>query len=637
MKNHRATAVFGITAMLAPALARAQSYSFQILANFDSSSGENPLAGLTADRQGNFFGVTQFGGHHNDGTIFELPVGGNTPIPLASFNGVNGANPNGAVVVDAHGNVFGTAPQGGANNVGTAFELAAGSNTITVLAAFNGANGAFPQGGLITDGQGNLFGTTQNGGSPGQGNIVELPAGSNTINSLTTFASGTGPRIPEAGLLEDSHGNLFGTGQVGGANNDGAIFELPAGSNTPLVLANFNGANGAFPQAELISDGHGNLFGTTTGGGPGGAELGAGLVFELASGSNTLTTVALFNSATGSNPFGNLYEDSHGNLFGTTNLNGANGDGTVFEMPAGSSTPVVLMNFNGSNGEFPEAGLIADGQGDLFGITPGGGASNQGAIFELSPTPTWISAASTEFSWDGRDGALVATGAVTISGSPGSKLVALAIGSGGSITIATGVGQVNATTLTEVPHGTLDIQNNRVVIHYLGGSSGSPALQVIPELAQGQASGWTGPGGIVSTTAAHTPGYAVGFQDDGSGQITLAYALYGDINLDGVVNGTDFGVLAANFGRTVTGGWEDGDLNYGGTVNGSDFALLAENFGKSANGAAISVPASEWAALDAFAAAHGLLADVPEPTTAASLVLTGCLMLRRRRVRRGGD
>jgi uncharacterized repeat protein (TIGR03803 family) len=109
-------------------------------------------------------------------------------------------------------------------------------------------------------------------------------------------------------------------------------------------------------------------------------------VFELPAGASTIVALANFTGPNGNAPLGNLIADSHGNLFGTTNIGGAHGDGTVFELPAGSSTPITLVDFDGSNGEFPEAGLIADSHGNLFGTTPGGGANNSGDIFELART-----------------------------------------------------------------------------------------------------------------------------------------------------------------------------------------------------------------------------------------------------------
>ncbi len=259
---------------------------------------------------------------------------------------------------------------------------AAADYSLTTLASFNGANGAGPWASLVRDPRGNLFGTTQSGGANGDGTVFELAAGSGTITTLASFngANGAGP---SAGVVRDPQGNLFGTTGFGGAKNDGTVFELAAGSGTITTLASFNGANGAFPQAGLVRDPQGNLFGTTAVGG----ASNQGTVFELAAGSGTITTLASFNIANGAYPTGGLVRDPRGNLFGTTESGGANGLGTVFELAAGSGTITTLATFDGANGAAPLAGLVRDPQGNLFGTTfGGGGASNQGTVFELSPS-----------------------------------------------------------------------------------------------------------------------------------------------------------------------------------------------------------------------------------------------------------
>jgi hypothetical protein len=186
--------------------------------------------------------------------------------------------------------------------------------------------------------------------------------------------------------------------------------------------------------------------------------------------------------------------------------------------------------------------------------------------------------------------------------------------------------------------GIVNVQNNKLLIDW-GKVIGStdPVGAIRGELTSGYAGGaWNG-AGINSSVAAVTRGYSVGYADGadsvvaglGSGQIEVMYTLAGDANLDGVVNGTDFAILAGNFGKSV-GAWDEGDFNYEGIVNGSDFAELAANFGKATSGAAIALPASEWAALDAFAAQHGLLADVPEPGGAVVAGMLAVGVLRRR-------
>ena len=134
--------------------------------------------------------------------------------------------------------------------MGTVFELAAGSGTITTLASFNGANGSrlFRLVAVVRDAQGNLFGTTQFGGANDRGTVFELAAGSSIITTLASF-NGANGAAPAAGLIRDAQGNLFGTTFVGGAYDRGTVFELAAGSSTITTLASFNGANGADPRS----------------------------------------------------------------------------------------------------------------------------------------------------------------------------------------------------------------------------------------------------------------------------------------------------------------------------------------------------------------------------------------------------
>ena len=368
--------------------AGAGSYTLTTLASLNGGNEAGTSAGLVRDAQGDLFGTANGGGGpaFPSGTVFELAAGSSTITALASFNGANGANPAAGLVRDAQGDLFGTTAHGGAFDRGTVFELAAGSSTITALASFSGANGANPISGLVRDAQGDLFGTTNRGGTNGAGTVFELAAGSSTITALASFNGANGAN-PAAGLVRDAQGNLFGTTNGGGStgSNNGTVFELAAGSSTITTLASFSGANGANPQADLLRDARGNLFGTTANGG----AFNAGTVFELAAGSSTITTLASFNVDNGNEPVAGLVRDAQGDLFGTTNLGGAFIRGTVFELAAGSSTITTLasFNFSGSNGSNPQAGLLLDAQGDLFGTTNGGGASNEGTVFELSPVP----------------------------------------------------------------------------------------------------------------------------------------------------------------------------------------------------------------------------------------------------------
>jgi uncharacterized repeat protein (TIGR03803 family) len=262
------------------------------LASFNGANGQGPLfSGLISDAAGDLFGTTEFGGAYGYGTVFEIAKTStgysSTPTTLVSFNGANGSSPWSGLIIDAAGDLFGTTEGHGAGTAGTVFEIAKTStgynSTPITLVSFNGANGANPSGALISDAAGDLFGTTSAGGAIGYGTVFEIPKTSTGYGTPITLASfnNTNGAQPIGGLISDAAGDLFGTTFHGGAYGDGTVFEIPktsTGYGTLTTLLSFNGANGANPQAVgLISDAAGDLFGTTEFGG----ANGYGTVFEL--------------------------------------------------------------------------------------------------------------------------------------------------------------------------------------------------------------------------------------------------------------------------------------------------------------------------------------------------------------------
>jgi uncharacterized repeat protein (TIGR03803 family) len=415
--------------------------SLTTLASFGAPDGTNPFAGVIIDGSDNLYGTTVEGGASGDGTVFELTKGSSTITTLASFTGTNGEGPYGGVIMDSRGNLYGTTVGGGASGDGTVFELAKGSGTITTLASFNGTSGANPYGGLIMDSSGNLYGTTYGDAydqpaSTYYGTVFELARNSGTITTLATFSNGTLSlgMNPWGTLIMDSSGNLYGTTRGGGINGSGTVFELPHGSSTIATLDPLVG----YPLAGLIMDGSGNLYGATRGGGASGDgtvfEVGARITSGKGAGSRSVTVLASFNGTDGANPTGDLIIDGSGNLYGTTAYGGGSSDGTVFELPHGSSTITTLVTFNGSDGANPDSSLVMDSSGDLYGTTYGGGASNSGTVFELpgaaadtsfqfSGLPSSRSAGASQTFIVTLQDAGGATGAVDFTGTDGSQVL----------------------------------------------------------------------------------------------------------------------------------------------------------------------------------------------------------------------
>lgn len=342
-----------------------------------------PRGGLVLDGSGDLFGTLPQGGTHQDGSVVELAAGADAITTVASFDGANGKYPNGGLVIDGNGNLYGAAAMGGANGDGTVFEIAAGSGTITTLASFNGTDGAAPNG-LVADSSGNLYGTTRGGGSDNAGVVFEVVAGSGAITPLASV-DGTDGMTPGSDLVVDSDGNLYGTTANEGANNFGNVFEVAKGTGTISVLASFDG-NNAFASGSLAIDNAGNLFGASNNSASGGN------VFELAKGSGTISIVG----SLASNPVGNLVVDNSGNVYGATAANRSGIDriypGVIFEIAQGSGHVTTLDTFgtavgNGAAGSGVNGGLAIDNHGNLYGTTADGGASGDGTIFEYSALP----------------------------------------------------------------------------------------------------------------------------------------------------------------------------------------------------------------------------------------------------------
>lgn len=377
--------------LIAPThLAQAQTfrsvYSFQ-----DKKDGRNPQAGLFTDA---IYGTTFLGGDPACacGTIFKLLPAG-TIKTLHTFVGTDGANPTAGLVADKNGNLFGTTSQGGSGSpsAGTVFKLAPPATvgapwTETVLYTFTGGvDGAHPYAGLIFDSAGNLYGTTNGGGAFNYGTVFKVDSTGNetVLYSFTGFPDGASPY---AGVVQDSAGNLYGTTGEGGAFNHGAVYKLdPSGVET--VLHSFNGGtDGSYPCSRLTLDAAGNLYGTANEGGATGNAGDNGTIFELDN-TGSFTVLHTFTGSAGSNPAAGMILNSAGKLFGVTTEGGdRDDDGTVFELDLSTSTFTVLHTFSaGTGGAYPYTGLILDSAGNLYGATEDGGTSKRGLVFEVTP------------------------------------------------------------------------------------------------------------------------------------------------------------------------------------------------------------------------------------------------------------
>ncbi len=356
------------------------------LASFNGSDGSNPVATLSIDGVGTLYGTTRFGGAGGDGTVFELQKQDyGALVTLFAFSGADGANPSSRLVLDPPNRLFGTTSGGGPGGGGTAFELSrADGGTFTSLAGFDNAVGSDPTALLALPAHGGsgyaLYGTTIQGGSTGAGTVFELSGPALTTLAATASLPGSFAEHPGATLVAGPGRVLFGTDATGGQYGQGIVFSLSGPAYATLtVLATFDGSNGAFPQGALAVDREGDLYGTTSTGGPGGD----GTVFELSGAQHDqLATLAAFaiDDPHGSEPLGGLLLDAAGRIYGT-NSAGGTGSGTVFRISADHAAFTVLHSFGGADGSGPAAGLVNDPAGALYGTTAAGGAFGDGTVF----------------------------------------------------------------------------------------------------------------------------------------------------------------------------------------------------------------------------------------------------------------
>lgn len=380
------------------------------------NSGENPWGGLVFDGAGNLYGTTFLGGSTSYcpgsgcGLVYKLArtnSGGWRYSAVHVFAGLpDGAGPLAGLVSDGDGTFYGTTESGGNSAVcqsgphfgcGTAFQLAAqpgGGWKFTVLHTFTGGtDGSHPEGTLIRDAAGNLYGTASAGGTSQCGTVFKLSRGSKATWKLTTlhsFACAGDGETPIAGLLLDPGGNLYGTTQLGGNLGQGAVFELsPAGSGWNYqVLFSFSGADGAQPASGLNFDAAGNLYGATV---AGGSTSPVGVIYQLSpsQGGGWKQSVIYDAGASGTaTPGSALTFDARGDLYSTVAVGGSAGNGAILCLSPASSgwSSSLVYSFSGSlpQGLYPEAGVIFDHSGNLFGTAFGSGTQG-GVVFEISP------------------------------------------------------------------------------------------------------------------------------------------------------------------------------------------------------------------------------------------------------------
>jgi len=480
-------------------------------------------------------------------TVPIAPVGAQTTeVVLHNFGALpGGANPYAGVIRDSAGNLYGTTSNGGAAGAGVVYEVDTTGHQTVLYSFTGGADGANPYAGVIRDSAGNLYGTTYNGGAAGAGVVYEVDTtGHQTV--LYSFTGSADGANPYAGVIRDSAGNLYGTTYGGGAGGAGVVYKVDT-TGHETVLHSFTGhTDGGSPYAGVIRDSAGNLYGTTYGGGPSPAF--AGVVYKVdTTGHETVLYSFTGGAGDGAHPEAGVIRDSAGNLYGTAYKGGAAGAGVVYQVDT-TGQETVLYSFKGGarDGANPTAGVVRDSAGNLYGTTENSGVTGAGVVYKVDTTGH----ETVLYSFTGgADGKYPTAGVVRDS-------------AGNLYGTTNNGGPTNAGIVYQV-----DTTGQETVLHSFTGADGAyPSAGVIHDSA----------GNLYGTTNNGGPAYAgVVYQVDTTGHETVLYSFTGGADganpYEGVVRDS-----AGNlYGTTLTGGAAGAGVVYQVDTTGHETVLYS--------------------------------------------------------------
>src|SRR3984957_3570787 len=461
----------------------AQGQTFNLLPSFDRPDGAGPLnVSLTQGRDGTFYGTTAGGGAHGMGSVFKVSPEGNVTTIYSFCPAMpcpDGSAPYAGLLQASDGNFYGTTFEGGqgrncGGGCGTVFRVTT-AGVLTTLYKFcqqtNCADGGAPMSGLVQGVDGNMYGTTEFGGTSNAsaGTVFRVDTSGNltTLHSFCLQQNCPDGDMPQANLILATDGNFYGTTLVGGTGCDGGcgtIYKLtPEGQFTTLYRFNDDEINGADPGA-LIQASDQVFYGTTEGGG----THNGGTIFRITRG-GTLTTLYSFceedfpciDNPSGSSPVAGLIQATDGNLYGTTffggdlQCNGGYGCGTIFELST-TGRLATLHQFDGSDGLDVSDGLLQATNGVLYGLAREGGRYSFGTVYSLDmglgPFVTFVRAAGKV----GQTGGILGQGftgttSVSLNGIPASFTVVSDTFIKATVPAGATTGYVTVTT----PSGTL--------------------------------------------------------------------------------------------------------------------------------------------------------------------------------------
>jgi uncharacterized repeat protein (TIGR03803 family) len=375
----------------------AASGGLAVLASLNGTNGSGVFGQLAQGTDGYIYGTTRFGGAYGNGTVFKMDTSGNLTL-LTSFSPPFVPQPDYAGVIQgSNGNFYGLTIQVSSGGSAGIFQLAPGG-VLSSFASFTNSPGATFDPSLLAANDGDFYVTTFNGGTYNDGAVIQI-APDGTSTTIFSFNNTDGAN-PFAGVIQGTDNLLYGT-TVNGGSGYGTVFSLGV-DGTLDMSADFQGTNGANPYAPLIQGQDGSFYGTTYAGG----TSNLGTIFNVTS-DGTLSNLYSFSGTDGANPSGGLVQGGDGFLYGTTAngglTNGSSnsaGFGTVFQISTNGGALNTLVYFNGTNGAYPHGSLVAGPDGNFYGTTLAGGASNAGTVFSVSSG----GALTTIYSFSGIDG-----------------------------------------------------------------------------------------------------------------------------------------------------------------------------------------------------------------------------------------
>jgi uncharacterized repeat protein (TIGR03803 family) len=368
----------------------AQAQTYTILHRFTSGSdGAQPVYWLVGDNAGNVYGATWSGGCNpacNYGTVYKIDANDNESVlHIFPSSSGDGEQPSSPLVIDTADNLYGTTQNGGtpiygcaqppgATGCGTVYKLDAKANE-SILYNFSPTSAQIPSGPVLLSG-GKLYGAAV---GPNSGNGLVYQLATSGLTPMYEFAGGQDGAWPFQGLTRDKAGNLYGTTIQGGTSGVGTIFKVDSAGNK-TTLHNFSGPDGAYPSGPLLMDSAGNLYGVAR---EGGTSL-VGTLFKLDTNNNLAVLHSFVGGSHGAYPSDNLIRDGAGSFYGTTTAGGS-GNGTVYKLDS-AGTETVLHSFTGPPDGASPTGLLYD-RGALYGTTSGGGdpTCQCGTVYKLSP------------------------------------------------------------------------------------------------------------------------------------------------------------------------------------------------------------------------------------------------------------